>query len=102
MKGILFICLATASLGLLIAGLAIPAFAHGAEDTATYEDAWYAMHEGCEDGDWEVMEEIHEEGFDHMQHHSEDYHTNEDGDETSSGYWGGMGGHMGGGMMMGR
>ena len=102
MKKILFICMAIAGLGLLIAGLAIPAFAHGADDTTKPDDGWSAMYEACQDGDWEAMEELHEEGFEHMYDHDEDYHMHEDSNATSSGYWGGMSDHMGGGWMMGR
>ena len=74
--------------GLLIVGFATPIFAHGSGDggaTLENEGAWEAMHEACANGDWEAMaeaaEEVHGEDFSHMS------------------YRGGMGGHMGGGMM---
>ncbi len=89
MKKILVVGLVIAILSLL-ASLAIPALAHGPGDgeaVPTNGEAWEAMHEACENGDWEAMakaaEEVHGEGFGHMS------------------YRGGMGGHMGGGMMGG-
>ena len=54
------------------------------------------MHEACESGDWEAMteaaEEVHGEDLDYMPYHDEN-------DYASANRWGGMGGHMGGGMM---
>jgi len=86
-------------LGLLIVGLATPIFAHspdGGGDTLADEEAWEAMHEACEEGDWEAMaeaaKEVHGEDFDAMPCHGEDGYTH-----TS--HRGGMGGHMGRGMM---
>lgn len=79
MKRILLVGLVVASLGLLAAGFAIPAFAHGpggGEAAPADQDAWEAMYEACVNGDWEAMAEAAEEAH---------------GD--------GMGGHMGGGMM---
>ncbi len=97
MKRILLVGLVVASLGLLAAGFAIPAFAHGpggGEATPADQDAWESMHEACETGDWEAMaeaaEEVHGEDFGDMPCHG-------DGDNR----WDGMGGHMGGGMMGG-
>ncbi len=53
------------------------------------------MHEACESGDWEAMaeaaEEVHGDDFEDMPCHSEDSYD--------SNWWGGMGGHMGRGMM---
>src|SRR4030065_1253935 len=78
---------------------AIPAFAQwpaGGDDGGN--EAWQAMHEACEEGDWEAMagaaEAYHED--------SDDGHCDFDGDEESGGSyssgWGGMmdSGHMGG------
>ncbi len=86
---------------LTLAGLSIPAFAHGPDGkgaTPTSEGAWEAMQEACWTGDWEAMDEaadaVHGEGFGHMPHH--DY-APEEGSPADP--WGGMGGHMGGGMM---
>jgi hypothetical protein len=85
-------------LGLLIAGFATPIFAHGPDGdgaTSSDDEVWEAMHEACESGDWEAMaeaaEEVHGDSFEYMPCHDEDDHTD---------HWrGGMGGHMGGGMM---
>jgi hypothetical protein len=78
---------------------AIPALAHGPEDGETAladQDTWEVMHEACEEGDWEEMEkaaeEFHGEDFASMPCHDEGY-------DSSDGGWGGMGGHMDGGMM---
>jgi len=82
-------------LGLLIAGFTTPLFAHGPDDggaTLENEEAWEAMYEACEEGDWEAMAEWHaqcygEEG------------TMNGGMMRGGMMGGGMGGHMGGGMM---
>ena len=96
MKRILLVGLLVASLGLLVAGFAIPVFAHGpggGEAAPADQDAWESMHEACETGDWEAMaeaaEEVHGEDFGDMPCHGD-----------GSNHWG-MGGHMGGGMMGG-
>jgi hypothetical protein len=103
MKRILLIGLLVVALS-LIAGFAVPAFAHGpAEgDSATPEqDTWWEMHEACEKGDWDAMAEAAEEyheGPGYAPCHG-DYAASED--EELSGWGGMMGGHMGGwgGMM---
>ena len=98
MKKFLLIGSIVLVLGLLIAGFTTPIFAHGPDDgtTPASEEAWEAMHEACESGDWEAMteaaEKVHGEDYDHMPYHDED-------DYASPNHWGGMGGHMGGGMM---
>ncbi len=99
MKKLLLIGSIVLVLGLLIAGLTAPIFAHSPGDGGTTPDndtAWEAMHEACESGDWEAMaeaaEEVHGEDFDDMPYHNENGYS-------SANHWGGMGGHMGGGMM---
>ena len=86
-------------LGLLIVGWATPIFAHSPDDggaTPADEEAWEAMHQACEKGDWEAMvetaEEIHGEDFDSMPYHDETPYTH-------TNHWGSMGGHIGRGMM---
>ena len=98
MKKLLLIGSIVLVLGLLIAGFTTPTFAHGTEnggDTPANEETWEAMHEACEEGDWEAMaeaaEEVHGEDFDDMPCH--------DADGSTPNRWGGMGGHMGKGMM---
>lgn len=98
MKKVLLVGLVIASLS-LTAGFAIPALAHGPEGedtTPANQGAWEAMHEACETGDWEAMaeaaEEVHGDDFGYMPCHDE-------GDHAPATRWGGMGGHMGGGMM---
>ncbi len=100
MKKLLLIGSIVLVLGLLIAGFTTPIFAHGPDDggaTLAGEETWEAMHEACEDGDWEAMtevaEEVHGEDFDNMPCHGEDYYAPD--------RWDGMGGHMGGSMMGG-
>ena len=100
MKRVLVVVLVIAVLSL--AGLAIPVFALGSGGGGAppaNQEAWEAMHEACETGDWEAMaeaaEEAHGEGFGHMHHHG--YYAPEEGGPYDA--WGGMGGHMGGGMM---
>ena len=82
-------------LGLLIVGFVTPIFAHGPDDGGATPDgdaAWEAMHEACENGDWEAMAEAAEEAHgDDFDHHLGDY--------APANRWGGMGGHMGRGMM---
>ncbi len=106
MKKTLLVGLVVASLSLLAAGLAIPAFAHGPEGreaTPANHEAWEAMHEACDNGDWEAMaeaaEEVHREGLGNMPCHGEGYYAPEEGTQTPDNHWNGMGGHMGGGMM---
>ena len=82
-------------LGLLVIGFATPIFAHSPDDgeiTPANGGAWEAMHEACEEGDWEAMAEWHaqcygEEG------------TMNGGMMRGGMMGGGMGGHMGRGMM---
>ncbi len=81
-----------AVVGLLIVGFATPIFAHSPDDNGTLpanSEAWEAMHEACERGDWEAMtdaaEEVHGEGFGYMSYHDEE-------DYTPTGGWGMMGG----------
>ena len=103
MKKVLVVGLVIASLSLL-AGFAIPTFAHGSEDgeaTLANEEAWEAMHEACETGDWEAMaeaaEEVHGKDFSSMPFH-DDYYAPGEENTGSTPSWGGMGGHMGSGM----
>ncbi len=98
MKKFLLIGSIVLVLGLLVIGSTTSIFAHGPNDdgaTPANEEAWEAMHEACESGDWEAMaeaaEEAHGEDYD-MPYHDED-------DYAPANRWGGMGGHMGGGMM---
>ena len=64
--------------------------------TPASEEAWEVMHEACEDSDWEAMteaaEEVHGDDFDYMPCHDENNYA-------PTNRWGGMGGHMGRGMM---
>ncbi len=74
-------------LGLLIVGATTPIFGHSPDDGGAPPadgEAWEAMHEACESGDWEAMTEAAEEAH---------------GDDHAHHWWGGMGGHMGRGMM---
>ena len=98
MKKLLLIGSIVLVVGLLIFGFTTPIFAYGPDDggaTSADEEAWEAMHEACESGDWEAMaeaaEEAHGDDLDNIPCHSEgDYAPN---------WRGGMGGHMGRGMM---
>ncbi len=99
MKKLLLIGSILLVLGLLIVGFTTPLFAHSPGDGGAIpadEGAWEAMHEACESGDWEAMaeaaEEAHGEDFDYMPCHDEN-------DYATANRWGGMGGHMGRGMM---
>ncbi len=105
MKKVLVVGLVIASLTLLFS-FAIPVLAHGSGDGETApadQEVWEAMHEACEDGDWEAMaeaaEEVHGKDFGSMPCHNEGYSPPEDGDRVPTNRWGGMGGHMGSGMM---
>ena len=78
MKKLLLIGSIVLVLGLLIVGFTTPIFAHSSDDggdTPANEKAWETMHEACEDGDWEAMEEsaeeVHGEDFDDMPCHDE-------------------------------
>ena len=99
MKKLLLIGSLVLMLGLLIVSFTTPLFAHGPDNEGgelTDEGAWEAMHEACENGDWEAMakaaEEVHGGDFGHMPYHDEN-------DHAPANRWGGMGGHMSGGMM---
>ena len=100
MKKLLLIGPIVLVIGILIVGLTTPIFAHSPDDsgaTPADDGAWGAMHQACENGDWEAMdeaaEEIHGEDLDYMPYHDEE------GGDADAHRWGGMGGHMGGGMM---
>ncbi len=106
MKRILLVGLVIVSL--LVAGFAIPVFGHGPEDgeaAPENEEAWEAMYESCEAGDWEAMaeaaEEVHGDDFGYMPCHGQGDYATEDGTQVRANRWGGMGGHMGGGMIDG-
>jgi len=99
MKKLLLIGSIVLVLGLLIAGFTTPIFAHSPDDggaTPANEEAWEAVHEACEDSDWEAMteaaEEVHGDDFDYMPCHDENNYA-------PTNRWGGMGGHMGRSMM---
>ena len=81
MKKILVIGLVITGL-VLATGFAIPALAHGPWDGEAAP--WGAMHEACEEGDWETMEkvaeEVHGEDFNSMPCHDEGYYPTEDGE----------------------
>jgi hypothetical protein len=103
LKRLLLIGSLVTVISLLIVGFAIPLFAHDSDDDgAKREDeaTWEVMHEACEEGDWEAMieaaEELHGEDSDLMPYHDEGHYH--DAQATHYG-WGGMGGHMGRGMM---
>jgi hypothetical protein len=89
----------------LIAGFSIPAFAHDpGEAAAPVGDAWQAMHEACESGDWEAMAESAEEFHEQNGYGDCPGYGFSDGDaDSTSGtngmMGGGWGGHMGGNMM---
>ena len=104
MKRILLVGLVIAVLS-LVAGFAVPVFAHGPTDGdegSPDQETWQAMHEACEEGNWEAMVEVAEdvhEGLSYAPCHGYEYPFSDDGSPNS---WGGtMGGHMGGlsGMM---
>ncbi len=102
MTKVLVVVLVMVTLSLL-AGLAIPAFAHWPEDReapSADQEAWEAMHEACEEGDWEAMaeaaEEVHGEDFSSMPCHDKGYYAPEEENPPSTNRWGGM---MGRGMM---
>ncbi len=112
--GLMLVVLILAAIG------AIPVFAHSPDDDSANPDGnggqWAAMHEACEDGDWEAMAEAaeaaHGEDFDSMPGHNYDGFEDENngltsrhGDMMGGGFggmtgsgWGGMGGHMGSGI----
>ncbi len=99
MKKLLLIGSIVLVLALLIVGFTTPIFAHSPDDggaTPADEGAWEAMHEACENGDWETMakaaEEVHGEDFDYMPYHDEN-------DYAPANRWSSMNGHMGGSMM---
>jgi len=104
MKKILLVGLVVA--GLAVVGFAIPVFAHGPEGretTSANQEAWEAMHEACENGDWESMaetaEEVHGEYFGYMPCHGEGYYAPDEGALMPYNRLDGMGSNMGGGMM---
>lgn len=108
MKRFLVIGLVVLVVGLLVAGFTLPTLAHGPEDedAPVNQEAWEAMHEACENGDWQAMAEAAEEAHGADVDYMPGY--NENGYESANG-WGNMGGgmmgngwgSMGGGMMGG-
>ncbi len=106
MKRILVIGTVVAILS-LGAAFAVPAFADSPTegDSGTPDQqTWQAMHEACEDGDWQAMAETAEEVHKYLGDapcHSDEYPATDDGGQTFPNRWGGMSGHMGGGMMGG-
>ncbi len=102
MKKLLLISSIVLVLGLLIVGFTTPIFAHSPDDdgaTSANDDAWEAMHEACENGDWEAMAEAADEVHGEDMPYHDDYYASGEGHTGSTHGWGGMGGHMGGGMM---
>ena len=94
MKKLLLIGSIVLVLWLLIVGSTTSLFAHGPEDggtTPANDEAWQAMHEACENGDWEAMaksaEEAHGDDFGHMPYHDGNHHS-------SANDWDGMMGGM--------
>jgi hypothetical protein len=88
----------------LLAGFAIPVFAHrpAEEETAAeYLEAWETMHEACEEGDWEAMaeiaEQVHRGDVSSMPCHGEGDYSSKEGVRAPSDGSGGMGGGMRGG-----
>ena len=77
----------------LLAGFAIPVFAHGPQesDESADEGIWEIMHEACEEGDWEAMDEAAEEF-----HEENGYAPCHDESAADKEDWSG---HMSGGMM---
>ncbi len=58
----LLVGLGVGILGVLIAGFASPIFAHspdGGNATPSNPEAWEEMHQACENGDYEAMDEGH-------------------------------------------
>ena len=107
MKRILLVGLTIVVLSLLTV-FTIPVFAHGPTegDSGTPDqETWQAMHEACEDGDWDAMteaaEEAHGEYSDDMPCHGYGYEDSEQDARVSPGGWGRMGDHMDGDMMHG-
>lgn len=108
MKKYLLIGSVLAILTLLMVVFVIPVLAHvpeGGETAPAEQEAWEVMHEACEDGDWEAMDEaageVSGEDFASMPCHDEGYYSSDEGDRVSPRGWGGMGGGMMGGGMGG-
>jgi len=106
MKKLLLAGLILAGLGLLVGAFAIPALANEQDenqDTGISGNAWEAMHEACETGDWEAMaeaaKEAHGEDFGNMPCHGENSGAPGESTGVTTNSWGDMGDHMGGGMM---
>jgi hypothetical protein len=105
MKRNLLIGLAVA---ILAVGLAVPALAHGTADgegSPAGQGSWEAMYEACANGDWDAMaeaaEEFHEGYYGQFPCHGEGYYGPAEETLAPTTGWGGMGGHMGGGMTHG-
>jgi hypothetical protein len=104
MKRILLVGLVVA--GLTVVGFSVPVFAHGPEGTGTVntnQDTREAMYEACWNGDREAMAEaaeaVHQDNFSYMPCYGGGYYPSDEGGQAPANYWGGMGNHMGGGMM---
>lgn len=88
MKRMLLGSLVGLVMGLLIAGLAIPAFAQRAGNDAS--DPWDAMHQACQSGDWDDMDQAAQQA-----------HGGDLSDMPCHNGTDGAGGMMGGGGMTG-
>ncbi len=80
MKRFLLIGLIVTALGVLVAGFTTPIFAHDPGG-----EVWEEMHQACENGDYEAMDEWHAQG-----------HGEEDAMNGGTMRGGMMGGMMGG------
>jgi L-aminopeptidase/D-esterase-like protein len=100
-KKILLVGLIVVAVG-LAAGFAVPTLAQSPLERnsgTADQETWQAMHEACQEGDWdagaEAAQEVHE-GLGYASCHGYGYPASEEGNAGS------QGGMMGGGMMGGR
>ena len=66
MKKLLLIGSIVLVLGLLIIGFTMPLFAQGPDNsraTPENDEAWEAMHEACENSDWEAIDDVAEDAL---------------------------------------
>ncbi len=104
MKKILLVGLIVAAVG-LAAGFAVPALGHGlvSSNSGTSDHGtWLAMHEACQEGDWDAMAETAQEVHEDLGYgpcHNYGYSSSQDASANNQAAM--MGGHMGGwrGMM---
>ena len=108
MRKVLVIGSIIVGLALLAAVFASPVFArgpYGFGSAPPNQGPWEAMHEACQTGDWDAMLQAMQQAYGDSSGypycHGGGPSAPNEGTQLPANRWGGMGGHMGWGGMMG-